>query len=362
MSSGSGGVKVFDGGDPILPHPWVKGVSYIVFLANLADLGGDKGVPGGGHAGEQVVLHLKVESSRDASANESTVGARCLDLGLVPADLFSLFAGVLDRIAVHFFKVVREGKQKGQREGFRNPHEHNVSNGCEGLVVVKGNDAVDVNVHETESNGVLAALDNVVAVHAHSRLEGPALPEIQHLGVKDGRQPVSSQHKEVKKGLELVDPLARGMVERVVVKEEHGLGSTTIGVLLFVVGVGVVGPVLFHPEPLASSNQVGSQTQEVVDPRSLGSGSVVGIVLDIQPNESLGDTVQNGHAHGASLDNPHVLEAKEQTNIEEASEVPPHGAKLTTTSDNLEDLRLEFPLKGCVKLVAVVSTNETRQI
>lgn len=50
---------------------------------------------------------------------------------------------------------------------------------------------------------------------------------------------------------------------------------------------------LFHPQPLAAANKIGSETsnKEIVDPRPARSGSsVVGIVLDVQPDETLSTT------------------------------------------------------------------------
>jgi len=47
--------------------PWVVGVFDTVLLANLSNFWRDEGIPGTGHAREQVVLHLKVKSTREAS-------------------------------------------------------------------------------------------------------------------------------------------------------------------------------------------------------------------------------------------------------------------------------------------------------
>lgn len=106
VGSSTGSMQVLDSRNPVLPDPGVVRVLDAVFLANLPHLWSDKGVPGRRHAGEQVMLDLKVESTSEAATNESTIRAGRLDLRLVPADRFALFAGVLDRITVGVHKVV----------------------------------------------------------------------------------------------------------------------------------------------------------------------------------------------------------------------------------------------------------------
>ena len=73
-------MDVLDRGNDILPDPRVVCVTNTVFLANLTNCGGDVRVIGTGHAREQVVLDLEVESSGQSSGNESTVGRRCFHL------------------------------------------------------------------------------------------------------------------------------------------------------------------------------------------------------------------------------------------------------------------------------------------
>jgi hypothetical protein len=110
-------MHVLDGGDPVLPHPRVVGISDTVLLADLPDLGGNIWVPRRRHAGEQVVLDLKIEASSSASRNKSTVSGTGLDLTLEPTDLLTVLAVILGGVTVDVFKVVRQGKENGKRQG-----------------------------------------------------------------------------------------------------------------------------------------------------------------------------------------------------------------------------------------------------
>ena len=132
------------------------------------------------------------------------------------------------------------------------------------------------------------------------------------------------------------------VTRRVIVPEEHGLGSVTIGVHLFVVGVGMVRPVLFHPQPLASSDEIGSESKSIVDPRFFGCGSVVAVVLNIQTDQRLGDTVNDGKCVGGNTGDPVVLESEKETNVKECTGKVSRGSELASTSNNLEDFLLDL--------------------
>ena len=99
-------------------------------------------------------------------------------------------------------------------------------------------------------------------------------------------------------------PTPSRVLQRVVVKEEERFGTPAVGVLLQVVGVAVVRPMLLHPEPLGSTNEIGTESQHVIDPSLLRRRTVVGIVLDVEADSGLRDTVQNGQSDGASLEAP----------------------------------------------------------
>jgi hypothetical protein len=110
--------------------------------------------------------------------------------------------------------------------------------------------------------------------------------------------------------------------------------------------------VLFHPEPLASSNEVSTQTEQIVDPWPPRSGTVIGIVLHVQSNESLRHTVYNSQSVGGCTSHPQILEVKEKGNVRKGTEQVSSGSKLLSTSNNLEDFPLDLLLKGSIKLVA----------
>ena len=85
----------------------------------------------------------------------------------------------------------------------------------------------------------------------------------------------------------------------------------------------------------------------------LGHGTVIGIVLDIQSNRSLGQTIDNGKRPGGALGHPEVLKVKENGNVGNASEPESWSGKLAATTDNLEHFTLDFAFKLGVKLVSV---------
>ena len=120
------------------------------------------------------------------------------------------------------------------------------------------------------------------------------------------------------------------------------------------VGVGVVGPVLFAPQPLASTNEIGTESQNIIDEMVLGSSSVVGIVLHIQTNQRLGKTVDNGQSPRGSIGHPQILQVKEKGDVKDATSIPSVGSKFPATSDNLENFALDFSLKLGIELVSIV--------
>ena len=58
--------------------------------------------------------------------------------------------------------------------------------------------------------------------------------------------------------------------------------------------VGVMSPVLRHPIPFVGADEIGAETQQVVDPRSFGGRSMIRIVLNVQPYECLRHTEDYG--------------------------------------------------------------------
>jgi hypothetical protein len=71
-------------------------------------------------------------------------------------------------------------------------------------------------------------------------------------------------------------------------------------------------PVLLHPQPLASTDEVSAQSVHIVDPRFLGSCTVVSIMLNIKTNQGLRYTVNNGQCKtSGGRCHPKVLQTKE---------------------------------------------------
>ena len=80
-------MNVFHGAQTVLPNRRIVHVLNIVLFTDFANLGSNVRVPGRRHAGEQVVLNLKVESTRQCTSHCATVRARRLNLGLEPTHL-----------------------------------------------------------------------------------------------------------------------------------------------------------------------------------------------------------------------------------------------------------------------------------
>lgn len=343
-------MHVLDGTDEVLPHPGIVGILDAMLLANLPHSGSNVGVPSRGHSGEQVVLHLEVETTSKSTGDESTVGRGGLDLGLEPADGLSTLPSALGGVAIGSLKVVRQGKETGQGQTLRDAEDEDLSEGGPGPAGgEEGADDVPVDVQKADGDGILAtALDEVV-VHADTDGLGTALLEVEDLNVEHRGKPVEGEEGEEEESLESVPEAAVGVVEGIVVEGHHGLGAEGVGILGGVVGVGMVGPVLLHPEPLAAADEVGSEAKDVVDPGLLGGGSVVGIVLDVEADAGLGHAQEDGQGPGRADGHPQVLEGRHDADVGEGpGEVSP-GAELPSPPHDLEHLPLDLALEGGVE-------------
>jgi hypothetical protein len=109
-------------------------------------------------------------------------------------------------------------------------------------------------------------------------------------------------------------------------------------------------PVLFHPEPFASTNKVRSQAQQIVDPRPSGSGTMISIVLHIESNKGLRYAINNSQRVRSCGSDPQVLQRKEKNNVKDGSSVPSQSSKLTSPTNNLEHFLFDFAFKGSIKL------------
>jgi hypothetical protein len=148
-------------------------------------------------------------------------------------------------------------------------------------------------------------------------------------------------------------PLAGRMIERIVVKQQHGFGAKRVGILFGVVGVAMVCPVLLHPQPLAATNQVGKDTEKVIDPGAFGTGSVIGIMLDIHTNQGLGNAKEEGHGNSGALKRKEVLKVAKGRAITDGAKEPSIGSEFFSAADNLKDFAFDFAFKLGIKLVSV---------
>ena len=345
-------MHVLDGADKILPHPGIVGVLDPMLFANLPHSRSDVGVVCRGHAGEQMMLDLEVETTGESTGNEATVRRGSFDLGLEPANGLATLPDAFGGIPIGSLKVVRQGKETGQGQTLGDAEDQNLSEGGPRPAGrEEGADDVPVDVQKADGDGILAAALDEVVVHADADGLGPALLKVEDLDVEDGGKPVEGEEGEEEEGLGAVPEAAVGVVKRVVVEGHHGLGAEGVGILGGVVGVGVVGPVLLHPQPLAAADEVGAEAEEVVDPGLLGGGAVVGVVLDVEADAGLGHAEEYGEGPGGTDGDPEVLEGGHDSDVGEGpGEVAPR-SKLPPPPHDLEHLPLDLALEGGVEHV-----------
>jgi len=229
-----------------------------------------------------MMFYLKIQSPGQSTRNETTVRAGCFHLGLEPAHWLSGLLKVSRGIAVRIFEIVRESEQGSQSKTFGQSHQHNVTKGFPSQSVIheRGYD-VAVNVQETEGDGELDTTMDKRIVHLNSNRLRAALLQIKNLWIKHRGKPVKAQDRQKVKGLELVCPGSSLVSQGIIVEKDQGFSAVTIRIVGSMIGVGMVGPMLFAPQPLASTNKVRTKSQDIVDKMIPGRSSVVGIVLHI---------------------------------------------------------------------------------
>ena len=79
---------------------------------------------------------------------------------------------------------------------------------------------------------------------------------------------------------------------------------------------------------------------------------MVRIVLHVESNQCLRNTVDSSQSDCRSLSDPEVLQSKEEGNVASASEVPPVRSEFLSTAYNFEYFPFDFLLKGSVELVS----------
>lgn len=111
-------------------------------------------------------------------------------------------------------------------------------------------------------------------------------------------------------------------------------------------------PMLFHPQPLASSNKIRSETQQVIDPYFPTCGTMIGIVLHIQTNQSHGNSINDRQRIRGSLKHPQELQVEEKRDTTNGTEKVSRSPKFLSTTDNFKDFRLELSFKLGIKFVS----------
>jgi hypothetical protein len=118
---------------------------------------------------------------------------------------------------------------------------------------------------------------------------------------------------------------------------------------------------LRQPIPLTSTDEVGAEAEEVVNPRSFRGGSMVGIMLYIQTDEGLRYAENNSDENtaiapagrickGLSRREP-VLHEGEEGDVRKGTGEESGGAIFTPSAHNLKDFVLYLTFEWSVKFV-----------
>ena len=156
-------------------------------------------------------------------------------------------------------------------------------------------------------------------------------------------------------------PFTFGVANGIIIKGKHRLRAETVRIILRVIGVGVMSPVLCHPIPFVGANEIGTESKEVIDPGTFGGSSVVGIVLNIQSNECLCHTKDNGDGHTTLIpvavvkecggSGEFVLHEEEECNVGKGTEEVAGCSEFTSSANDFEHFGFDLPFEGCIKLV-----------
>jgi hypothetical protein len=119
---------------------------------------------------------------------------------------------------------------------------------------------------------------------------------------------------------------------------------------------------LFHPQPLASTNKIRSKSQQVIDPCFPRCGTMIGVVLHIQTNKGHGNAIGDCQGIRGSLNYPQELQVKEKRYITNGTEKVSRSPKFLSSTDNFEDFRLELSFKLGIKLVSNRTCKEVQYI
>jgi hypothetical protein len=85
---------------------------------------------------------------------------------------------------------------------------------------------------------------------------------------------------------------------------------------------------------------------------------VIGVMLHIQTNKGLRNTIDYGQPKGRSIHDPQILESKEESNVEKGARKVSGRSKLSSSADNLEDFLFNLSFKRSIKLVSARKGDE----
>lgn len=194
------------------------------------------------------MFHLKVESSRQTSCNESSIGRRRFHLRLVPtyglARLFDLGGGV----TFDMFKVVAERKQQSQGKTPGDPHDVNVPDRRPRKVPVQGNDQVGNVIENSHGERIFSAtFEPGIGKGEPGGPRPTILQVVDFLKAKDGGYPVSRQDQYKIKCLIRMEKRTFWIPNFVIIENEKRFGTESIGILVGMIGKDMMRPMFFHP-------------------------------------------------------------------------------------------------------------------
>ena len=79
---------------------------------------------------------------------------------------------------------------------------------------------------------------------------------------------------------------------------------------------------------------------------------MIGIMLYIETNKGLRNTVDNCQGKGSVPRDPQELQVKEETYVTKGTKVPSKSTKFLSSMDNFEDFSLNLTFKFRIKLVS----------
>ena len=108
ITSSSSLMHILHSAHKVLPYPWIIRISHSMLGTNLSHFGSNEWIPRTAHPLEQVMLHLKVQSTSQSTCNKSTICRRSLHLRFEPTDGFSRFTLDFGGITINMFKIVTQ--------------------------------------------------------------------------------------------------------------------------------------------------------------------------------------------------------------------------------------------------------------